>query len=134
MLSDIAKTYFLEKDYNCAESILRAANDYYNLELNNRDMIMVAGYGAGIHSGSVCGALLGSVAVLSIMFVEERAHSSKDIRPVTNLFLEKFNERLGSQICKDLKPKFYNSSVRCFETVKLAADCLEETINEYKKC
>ncbi|MBR1937546.1 MAG: C-GCAxxG-C-C family protein [Spirochaetales bacterium] len=131
MLRDIARVYFLEKNYNCAESILRSCNDYYRLKLHDRDMIMVAGFGAGIQSGSVCGALLGGVAALSIMYVEEKAHESKDIKIVTNMFIERFESRLGSILCSELKPRFFNNDIRCFDTVSLAADCLEEIISEY---
>ncbi len=133
MLRDIAKVYFLEKNYNCAESVLRAANDYYKLGLNDRDMIMMAGYGAGVQSGNFCGALLGGVAALSMLFVESKAHESDDIRPVTNLFLSKAQKELGSTQCADIKPRFARPNVRCYETVRIASDALEECVNEYRK-
>ena len=45
MLKDYAKKYYGD-NYNCAETIIRAANDYYGLHLNDRDMIMVGSFGS----------------------------------------------------------------------------------------
>ena len=67
MLKDhIAKYYFVQ-NFNCAETILRAANDYYDLQLHDKDMIMVGAYGAGIQAGNTCGAVLSVAAILLIL-------------------------------------------------------------------
>lgn len=58
MLKDCIVKYYLDGNYNCAETILRAANDYYGLELHDRDMIMVGAYGAGIQTGSIMVCLM----------------------------------------------------------------------------
>ena len=34
MLRETAKKYYLEQNYNCAESVLRAANEEYGLGLD----------------------------------------------------------------------------------------------------
>ena len=73
MLKDIAKDYYAQ-GYNCAESIVHAGNDYYQLGLHDHDMRMVAGFGAGIQCGDVCGALLGGVAIVSAKYIEKKAH------------------------------------------------------------
>lgn len=132
MLKDVAKQYYEEGNYNCAETIIRAANDYYGLGLHDRDMIMVAGYGGGIQVGSTCGALLGCVSVLAMKYVEQRAHESADIRPVTVLLTKKFKEQFGSTLCAEVKPKFFSRELRCANTVDLACDVLEETLGEYQ--
>ena len=66
MLKDVYQKYYFERNYNCAETLLRAANDYYDLKLHDRDMIMVGAYGAGIQCGNTCGAVLAAASVLSI--------------------------------------------------------------------
>ena len=63
MLRDYYSKYYLEQNYNCAEAVLRAANDYYGLGLHDTDMILVGAYGAGIQCGSSCGAVLAAAAV-----------------------------------------------------------------------
>lgn len=133
MLKDIIQKYYFEKNYNCAETVLRAANEYYGLELHDRDMIMVGAYGAGIQSGNTCGAVLSAAAVLSLKYVESKAHESEDIRPVIQKMLRKFNTQYGSILCKDIKPQSFKPEYRCLKTVEMACDILEETIHEYEE-
>jgi hypothetical protein len=47
MLKDIFEKYYYDQNYNCAETMIRAANEYYDLKLHDRDMIMLGGYGGG---------------------------------------------------------------------------------------
>ncbi len=133
MLKDIANKYYMSDNYNCAETIIRAANEYYGLDLHDRDMIMVAGFGGGIQSGSVCGAVLSAVSVLSMKYVEKYAHTSEDIHPVTMMLLRKFKEKYGSTLCRDIKPQSFKPEYRCQKTIETACDILEETLKEYEE-
>lgn len=133
MLKDLIGKYYFEQNYNCAETILRAANEYYNLQLHDKDMIMVGAYGAGIQSGNTCGAVLSVAAILSLKYVEAKAHESEDIRPVVQKMLRKFNEKYNSTLCKDIKPQSFNPEYRCKVTVETACDILEETIREFEE-
>ena len=132
MLKELLPKYYFDQNYNCAEAILRAANEYYNLGLHERDMIMVGAYGAGIQSGTTCGAVLAVAAVLSLKYVEAKAHESKDIRAVVQKMMRKFNEKYGSILCKDIKPQSSKPEYRCRMTIEAACDILEETIAEYE--
>ena len=132
MLKDEALKYYGAGNYNCAETIIRAANDYYGLGLCEHDMKMVAGFGGGIQSGNVCGTLLSSVSALSMKYVEAKAHDSADIRPVTNSLLRRFNEAFGSQLCRDIKVQHFSKEFKCRETILMACDILENTINDYE--
>lgn len=132
MLKDHIAKYYFEQNYNCAETILRAANDYYDLQLHDKDMIMVGAYGAGIQAGNTCGAVLSVAAILSLKYVEAKAHESEDIRPVVQKMLRKFNEKYNSTLCKDIKPQSFKPEYRCKMTVETACDILEETIKEYE--
>lgn len=132
MLKDLLPEYYFDQNYNCAESILRAGNKYYNLGLHDKDMIMVGAYGAGIQCGNTCGAVLAGVAILSLKYVEAKAHESADICPVVKKLMHKFNERYGSTLCKDIKPQSFKPEYRCQKTIEAACDILEETIAEYE--
>ena len=132
MLKDNLSKYYFEQNYNCAETILRAANEYYDLGLHDRDMIMVGAYGAGIQSGNTCGAVLSVAAILSLKYVEAKAHESEDIRPVIQKMMRKFNDRFGSVLCSDIKPQSFKPEYRCQKTIEVACDILEETIAEYE--
>ena len=133
MLKDIYEKYYYEQNYNCAETMIRAADEYYDLGLHDRDMIMLGGYGAGIQTGNTCGAILAAVSVLSIRYVEQKAHESGDIKPVTTMLIRKFNEKYGSILCKDIKPQSFEPEVRCKKTIEAACDILESVIAGYEK-
>lgn len=132
MLKDLLGKYYFEGNYNCAETILRAGNDYYNLGLYDRDMIMVAAYGAGIQTGSTCGAVLAGASILSMKYVEAKAHESEDIRPVVNKLIKSFNNEYSSILCKDIKPQSFKPEYRCLKTIETACDLLEKVIAEYE--
>ena len=132
MLKDLAGKIFLDGNYNCAEAVTRAANEYYGFGLHDNDMRMVAAFGGGIQCGSVCGAVLGAAAVLSMKYVETKSHDSTDIKPVTNMLIEKVKDRYNSILCTDIKPQSYVEGLRCQRTVDAVCDLLEETIVEYE--
>ena len=58
-MTDI-RTLFLEKDYNCAETVLLWANEKYGLGVAPEDVKLVSGFGRGLGSGENCGALRGA--------------------------------------------------------------------------
>lgn len=131
MLKDEIGKYYFEGNYNCAETIIRAGNDYYQLGLHDEDMKMMGVFGAGIQTGNTCGAILSAASILSMKYVEKKAHESEDIRPVTVLLMKKFQEKYGSHLCKDIKAQSFKPEYRCLKTVETACDILEQVIAEY---
>ena len=131
MLKDNIGKYYFEGNYNCAETLIRTANDYYDLGLHDRDMISYGVFGAGIQTGNTCGAVISAAAVLSMKYVEKKAHESSDIKPVTTRLMQEFNKKYGSVLCRDIKPQSFDSKVRCRYTVEAACDILESVIAEY---
>ncbi len=132
MLKDVYEKYYFD-NYNCAETLIRAGNEYYDLGLHDRDMIAFAGFGAGLQTGNTCGAILAAVSVLSMKYVEKKAHESKDIKPVTTALIREFNKRYGSVLCKDIKPQSFTNEMRCANTVETACNILEQVISDYEK-
>ena len=133
MLKDLYSKYYHDMNYNCAESIIRAGNEYYDLGLHDRDMISFGGFGGGLQTGNTCGAVLSAVSVLSMKYIEKKAHESADIKPVTTALIRKFNDKYGSVLCKDIKPQSFRSDVRCAHTVETACEILEQVINDFEK-
>ena len=82
--------------------------------------------------GSTCGAVLSAVAVLSMKYIAERAHDSKEIKPVTQSLMQSFTEQYGSTLCKDIKPQSFNPEYRCKKTIESACDILEKVIEEFE--
>lgn len=134
MLRDHVEKYYFDQNFNCAEALLHAANDYYGLGLDEKSMRLVAGYGAGMQTGNVCGTVLSAIAIFSEKYVETKAHESQDIKPITQKFLRRFRETLnGSLLCKDLKAAYFKPEQRCVHTVLTACDVVENVIAEYEK-
>lgn len=132
MLKDHLANYYFEGNYNCAETIIRAGNDYYNLGLHDRDMIMMGAFGAGIQTGNTCGAILAGASILSMKYVPAKAHESTEIKPVVALFMRKVKEAYGSHLCKDIKAQTFKPEYRCKVTIETICDILEATIEEYE--
>ncbi len=134
MLKDYTEKYYFDQNYNCAETLLHAANEYYGLGLEEREMKLVAGFGGGMQTGNICGTVLSAISIFSMKYVETRAHESEDIKPLTQLFLRRFREALnGSLLCKDLKAAYFQPQTRCYTTVQAACDVLEEVLKEYEE-
>ncbi len=133
MLKDYLNEYYFEKNYNCAETILRAGNEYYQLGLHDRDMIMVAAYGAGIQTGNTCGAVLAGASILSMKYVEAKAHESEDIKPVVGKMIRAFKAQYNSIQCRDIKPQSFKPEYRCLKTIETACDIIEKVITDYEE-
>lgn len=128
ILKETAKKYWTkEYDLNCAECILYAANEEYNLNLSHETFKTLAGFGGGMATGAVCGAISGAVAVLGVMFTEERGHKSPKVRSMTQEFIKRFKEELGYINCKELKTKIANPEEKsCSNMIAVSAEILEK--------
>lgn len=132
MLKEDLSVYYFDRNYNCAESLLRAANDYYDLGLDDNALMLVGSYGAGMQTGNTCGAILAASAVLSLMYIDEKAHESDDIKPVMEILMKHFEEEFGSTLCSNIKPQCFVEGKRCLKAVETACDILQKTISEYE--
>ena len=79
MLKERARIYYQEKDYNCAEAIIRAANDEYALGINEAGLKAFGGFGGGMQCGSICGAVCGGIGAISTKEIETCAHQTEDV-------------------------------------------------------
>lgn len=132
MLKDVCAKYYFEGNYNCAETLIRSGNEYYGLELHDRDMIAFGVFGAGIQTGNTCGAIISAASILSMKYIEKKAHESTDIKPVTTALIRKLNEKYGSVLCKNIKAQSFDKELRCKYTVDSVCDILEQVIAEYE--
>ncbi len=124
MLADIAQRYYMQ-DYNCAESVLLAADEAYGLGLAQGAHRLLSAFGGGMGCGGVCGALAGSLAALGQAAVAERAHATPDFRALCAGCVSRFEAALGGRDCAQLKPLYFAETTRCLQTVRRAADALE---------
>ena len=133
MLKDLYEKYYFTQNYNCAETMIRAANEYYGLGLHEKEMKAYGGFGGGIQSGNTCGAVLSAVSVLSLKVIEKKAHDSANIKPVVNMLIGEYKKKYGSIMCKDIKNVCFLPEVRCRATLETSCDILESVIAEFDK-
>lgn len=133
MFSDCVKKYY-NKEYNlnCAETIIYAANENYDLNLDKDALKSMAAFGGGMGIGNVCGAITGALAVLGIIFVKDRAHESGKIKEISKEFFHRFEFVFKEKNCVELKEKFANDEERCSKMVYTAGEILEQLIQEYR--
>ncbi len=130
-LVEYGEKYYREGGYNCAETVLHAANEYYELGLHDHDMRCMAGFGGGMFVGSVCGALVGAQAALSAMIIEVKAHDQmEEIRPASQRLHRNFRTAYTAVECKDIKKDWHTKELKCWKTVEQACRVLEQTVNE----
>lgn len=130
MLRDKVMKYNREMDRNCAESILLAANEQYELGLNNEDIKLVSAFGGGMGCGSTCGALAGAMAALGKIMVEDCAHATVGFKDHCASLVKEFEETLGDIDCRNLIGKYRTVDTGCLTTIELAADVLEAHISK----
>ncbi|MDL2258064.1 C-GCAxxG-C-C family protein [Eubacteriales bacterium OttesenSCG-928-K08] len=128
MLYDYMKNEFLYKeDWNCAEHILIGANRVYKLGLDANAIKVAAGFGGGISTGDICGALTGAVMALGLLFVEERAHES-NIKSLTAELINRYSEKMGAIDCQPLKDRYHNDEIKCRDVILEAASILDSIV------
>lgn len=131
MLLDAAKKFYqADYDLNCAETILYAANEAYGLNMDKKTLKTMAAFGGGMAVEETCGALAGSLAVLGVLFVKDRAHENDKIKELATEFFERFRSKLSSDNCKKLKELYRNDEERCSRIVFAAAEILDEMVEE----
>jgi len=140
-LADIALEYIesenkygIDKDlyhYNCAEVLLNACNDYYNLKVSKDMLKAVIPFGGGMCSESTCGILTGSVLALGLIFAEDKPSSNEKVKKITSEWLGIFEYKFGNINCKELKTSHSDSEFGCRPLILEASDLLEQVIGRY---
>lgn len=115
---------------NCAEILLLAANEKYNLGIDDKFVKAVCPFGGGIQSEKTCGALLGAVATLGIMYAEDRPCTNDKLKYITKRFVEEFEKEFGSIDCKSIKEHHRSETEGCNPVKIRAAEVLERVIKE----
>lgn len=122
--------YFLEKDNNCAEAMLRILKDIYDLDISEDSVKLVSAFGGGCGCGMLCGALAGSLAALGVIKVEERAHVTPGFKETCAAFCARFAAELGDTNCAELRPRYFQENVRCSEVLEKTLSCFEAFLAE----
>lgn len=118
------------RNYSCAESMMRAVNDYYQLNLPEEMFYAVGPFSGGAWHDEMCGGISSSLNVLGILYsVNGHAHDSEVMRRMTIEFLNRVEEKYGGLHCKHLKRNYYVQGIKCQNVLIGCADILEEMIS-----
>lgn len=132
LIETVRKYYDVDYDLNCAECLMVAANEEYDLDISKDAIKASAVMGGGFGIGSVCGAATGALSIIGIMFTRERGHESPHVKAMTVEFLSDFHEKMSSLNCQTLIPMYKTTENRCLTIVETAAVVLDEIVNKYK--
>ena len=124
-LKERAGYYYFTLDKGCAEAILLAANEVYELGLTEAETGLFAGFRTGMGCGSTCGSLTGAIGVLSRKYA-----GRADLKELCARFVEVFERKLacGATDCGVLAARYKTETSRCRAAVELTAEALEEFI------
>lgn len=122
-----------QEDYNCAEKIIYGANIAYDLGLSKDSCRMMSGFGGGMGVEHLCGAIASGIAVLSILFVEDKGHAAPRIKELTDEFIRRYQEERGSIICADLKRDYRTEELKCQLVISKAAEILDDIIEKERE-
>lgn len=115
---------------NCAEILLLSANEKYELGLDDRFIKAVCPYGGGLQSEKTCGALLGALAAIGIMYAEDRPCTNDKMKDITKKYVEEFEKEFGAIDCKYIKEHHRSETEGCGPVKIRAAEVLERVIKE----
>jgi C_GCAxxG_C_C family probable redox protein len=133
MLADVAERFYVDGDFNCAESVLLAANKAYGLGLDPDNCHrLVSAFGGGMGCGLLCGAIAGAMAALGQEAVNTRAHVTEGFKELCAGMAAEMEAALGGVNCSVIKPALFVEGRRCAETVRRAADVLEEQMERLR--
>lgn len=113
---------------NCAEILLMAANEEYKLGLDDRFIKAVCPFGGGIQSEKTCGALLGAIAALGVMYTEDRPTTNEKMKELTKKYLEEFEKEFGSLDCANIKVHHRSETEGCNPVKIRAAEVFERVV------
>ena len=118
--------------YNCAQSILYGANDYYNMGLNEKALKIIIPFGGGMCMGNTCGMLTGGIAAIGALFAEDMPTQNLKMKEITQYWIERFESEFKNSNCSFIKANKPENEENCSNLILKAADILERVIEKYK--
>ena len=111
--------------FNCAQSVLGACGEYTGLD-DNTALAVSAGFGGGVRSGEICGAISGAVMAIGMAQQSDPANAETKAKTAaqTKELIRAFREKYGCVRCLELK----QAGVSCAELIACAAQRAEEII------
>lgn len=116
-----------KKGYNCAQAVIAACSELTGLD-EKTALAISAGFGGGLRSGEVCGAISGAVMALGMAypFVDgSDAEAKQKIAELAKQCVAAAAEKYGKVRCSELKGNIDCNAIICF-----MAETAEKMIRE----
>ncbi|MFZ7133711.1 MAG: C-GCAxxG-C-C family protein [Eubacteriales bacterium] len=116
--------------YNCAETMLYACNDYYNLKIDPKTLKGIIPFGSGFCCEKTCGILSAGIFVLGLMYSEEKPSLNEKVKEATKKWVIAFEKEFGDLNCDKIKEKHRHEIEKCIPVSLRAAEIFEEVMNQ----
>lgn len=113
---------FHQQGCNCAQSVLAACGKYTGLEQQTA-LSVAAGFGGGVRSGEICGAISGAVMAIGMAEPDKRK-----VAALARQCVDSFRQEFGCVRCLELK----QNRVSCDRLIEFGAQFVDELMNENK--
>lgn len=129
------RKYWDKSKFNlsCSETVLHAANEYYNLNLQEECFKMMSAFSGGMLQEETCGIVTAGIGVLSILFTKNNKADSPKMIEAVKEFKNRFKEELTTKNCNELKAIYEDEIVGCGNLIYAGGKILEEVIDKYNK-
>ncbi len=118
--------------FNCAQVVAYFCRDINGAQ--EKDVLAaMGGFGGGLRSGEVCGALAGAVYSLGLCFPyndNSDVDSKMRIAELTKKIAEQFKDEFNYLTCRELVDAYTNA--RCEEFMARAVDIVHEIVENEK--
>ena len=111
---------FHQQGCNCAQSVLSACGKYTGLDQNTA-MSIAAGFGGGVRSGEICGAISGAVMAIGLIEQDKRR-----VAALARQCVDSFREKFGCVRCMELK----QNRVSCDALIEYGAKYIEDLMTQ----
>ena len=112
--------------YNCAQSVFCACGKYTGLD-DKSSLAISAGFGGGVRSGEICGAISGAVMALGYLKAHEDPSApavKQEVAALARDCVDSFRGQYGCVRCEELK----QAGVNCGELIEFCAQYVEDQI------
>lgn len=108
-IEESVKYYYWEKDFNCAETTLLTLSKALNIELMEETIFSATALPGAAKNGAQCGIVSGVIMLIGIMGNKQGIERNK-IQEKCHVFVQKYEEKFGSLLCRELRPQGFNKN------------------------
>lgn len=128
-IADKAAAYH-DRGFNCAQSVFAALGEYTDMD-EKQALAVATGFGGGVRSGEICGAISGAVMALGMVFPHLRENDPEGKERTGKLAadcVDKCRKKLGTVTCRELIAREGRGS--CERWIRECAQAAEKIIKE----